>query len=106
MAQRAKVPLTGLDVDKPLKCCSGRLLSSPAQHRDGLPLLIRSQVRVPYRHRQRAVSQQLPYGVEIDVGLDPARGEVVTQAVPAELLDLRCFYSAVTNIGDRGRLEE
>ena len=106
MAQRAKVPLTGLGPGQASEMLQREPPLVACTHRDGLPLLIRSQVRVPYRHRQRAVSQQLPYGVEIDVGLDPARGEVVTQVVPAELLDLRCFYSAVTNIGDRGRLEE
>ena len=74
--------------------CCRYFFPPPTQESDSFTLLIRSQVRVPHRHGQRSVPKEFAHGIEIDVGLDQARGEVVTKVVPAELLDLRCFQYA------------
>jgi len=59
-------------------------LREPIQGPDGVPLVLRGQVRVPEDHGVGLVAEDRPDGIEGHPGLDHERGPRVAQIVEAE----------------------
>src|SRR5437016_1542510 len=73
-------------------CTSTLIGSSHSDLLDSKAKIVRREMRVPFRHRDLAVTEQVLHGVEVDAGLDELRCEVVTAVVQAEVLELCRLY--------------